>query len=107
MSTRFAGLGPLFDGLCGWVKSIPNNNAHLAKISCDHVDIQCHFPSNVPCKLIEWGTRLIEDFSLPENQLFSPSTDEQNVADETDHGEECEVQGCFSFVNLLFAICQW
>ncbi|CAF1734632.1 unnamed protein product [Brassica napus] len=83
------------------------DNAHLAKLSCDHVDIQFHFPSNVPCKLIEWGIRLIEDFSSPENQLFSPSTDEHNVADETDHGEECEVQGCFSFLNLFFAICQW
>ncbi|KAG5411258.1 hypothetical protein IGI04_007577 [Brassica rapa subsp. trilocularis] len=27
--TRSAGLGPLFDGLCGWVKSIPNNH-HLS-----------------------------------------------------------------------------
>lgn len=82
-------------------------NGNNAKLNCDHMDIQFHFSSNVPCKLKEWGIRLIEDLSSLENQLCSPSTDEHNTDNETEHSQECEFQGCFSFVNLFFAICRW
>lgn len=56
---------------------IPLNedNAPLAEVNYDHVDIQCHMSSgNSKFKLKGWGIRLSEDCSSPENRLGNPVT---------------------------------
>ncbi|CAL9241613.1 unnamed protein product, partial [Arabidopsis halleri] len=97
--------------------SFPINKdiAHLAKFNCDHVDIQFNFSPDVPCKLKEWGIRLLEDYSSAENGLGDVcEADEGNMVYETRDGnvEECKVQGwrantyvafLLSIVVLLFA----
>ena len=82
---------------------LPKDNAPIAQVNYDHVDMQIHLSTSVfnnwnihTFKFKGWGIRLLKECSLPQNQLGKPNTlphvyetDDGNMFDENEHGEEC------------------